>query len=453
MPPPTQRLGSWRPGLGLAMVSAMIALILCACGAALWLVDERGKELIAAQETDALTDELDLFSAIYHDEGIEGLSRAIARRVDLQGEHQIYALADADRNVVTGNLLSWPRTIVGDVSSNRIEDPDGRGSLRVSTRSIDNNLIILVGRDSDVEDTFQSTIIDAVWVAIAIVAVTCLLIATVVTALIMGRVRDLSAAAARVTAGDFTARAARENEPGPFGDIARAQNAMLERIEDLVTGLKTITDSLAHDLRTPLARTRRRIEDGVLAPDMQGKQEALEGALTETDRTIATFTGLIDIARAEGGLSREAMSPVDLAAITRDVFDLFEPLAEERALRFSLHAADISIIGHKALLMQAVSNLVHNAIKFSPQGGCVELEVAETADGAAITVTDNGPGIATDRRADAVQRFKQIGAGDNPEGLGLGLAIVEACARLHRGRLALEDNAPGLRARLVLARI
>jgi signal transduction histidine kinase len=266
----------------------------------------------------------------------------------------------------------------------------------------------------------------------------------------MRSVRELSHTAAQVTAGRFGARTPTHGGSGPFEQIAQAQNAMLDRIEDLITGLKTVTDSLAHDLRTPLARLRSTLERGVAETDVQQKQAALEAGLVETEKTIFAFSSLIDIARAEGGLSREAMTNVDLAALLRDVHELFLPLAEERGVRLNVDASESVILGHKPLLMQAVGNLVHNAIKHSPRGADLDVRLLRDASGARVVVADHGPGIPADQRADAVKRFKRLGSGDTPEGVGLGLAIVEACAHLHRGELLLEDNHPGLKAALVL---
>jgi len=440
----------WVSRWGITIVAAMVVMVLGACTAALWLVDAKGQALITDQQQDALSDEMDLISAVYRDEGREGLIRALARRATVQGEHQIYALREADGRMIAGNLVAWPTKLGNDEAWTSFDDPD-RGELHVSTQTLAPGLVALAGRDGDAHSTFQRTIIYAVWIAIAIVAVTCLFVATAITTFIMTRVHALSDAAVRVSAGDFSARAPGADAGGPFGQIAKAQNAMLERIEDLVTGLRTVTDSLAHDLRTPLARTRRRIEQGILSDSPGAKQAALEDALAETDRTIGTFTGLIDIARAEGGLSRESMAEVHLARLIAQVHDLFEPLADERGVGFAFHAEDLCINGHKALLMQAVCNLVHNAIKFAPHGGRVDLELRAHESGVDIIVSDDGPGIAPESRAEAVLRFKQVGVGDRSEGVGLGLAIVQACAHLHRGRLTLEDNAPGLRARLTLA--
>jgi signal transduction histidine kinase len=273
----------------------------------------------------------------------------------------------------------------------------------------------------------------------------------ILIALSLRSVRELSDTAALIAAGQFSARTPTHGGAGPFEAIARAQNAMLDRIEDLVTGLKTVTDSLAHDLRTPLARLRSILEDGIVEESAQAKQQALESALSQTEKTIFAFSSLIDIARAEGGLSREAMTQVDLSTLMRDVMELFQPLAEERGVTLNLQEPPRTmILGHKPLLMQAVGNLVHNAIKHSPSGEKLDLQLSESGGEVRIVVADRGPGISAEQRADAIKRFQRLGSGDTPEGVGLGLAIVEACARLHRGALALEDNAPGLKAALVL---
>ncbi|MCX7358608.1 MAG: HAMP domain-containing sensor histidine kinase [Alphaproteobacteria bacterium] len=436
--------GSWIGRWSLAIVVAMVVLVAGACAAALWFVDSEGRTLIAAQEAVALNVELDLFEAEFRDEGAAALTRSVERSAETGP--RFYAVRDPNGVLLAGNIAAWPGDVSGAAPWTTVT-LDGR-SAHVVTRTLEGGSTLLVGADDAALRAFRDDIVDAAWIAVALVAITCLTLAALITSYMAGRVRLLSAASARVADGDFAARAEGAEEQGPFGEIARAQNAMLDRIEALVTGLVTVTDSIAHDLRTPLSRMRRRLEEGLAADQQEAKQVALEQALTETDRTIATFTALIDISRAEGGISRETMEDVDLAQIVRDAYDLFEPLAEEKAIAFSLEAQSVSIRGHRALLMQAVSNLIHNAIKY----GHARVDVSLTAgvEGAEVVVADDGPGIPTEQRAEAVKRFRQVGA-QSPEGVGLGLAIVDACARLHRGALVLEDNGPGLSARLSLA--
>lgn len=436
--------GSWIGRLSLAIVVAMVVLVAGACAAALWFVDSQGRTLIAAQEQVALNVELDLFEAEFRDEGAAALTRSVERSAETGP--RFYAVRSAGGALLAGNIAAWPENVTSETAWTTVT-LDNR-PVHIVTRALGDGSTLLVGADDAALRAFRDDIVDAAWIAVALVAITCLTLAALITSYMAGRVRVLSAASARVAAGDFAARAEGAEEQGPFGEIARAQNAMLDRIEALVTGLVTVTDSIAHDLRTPLSRMRRRLEEGLASDPLEAKQIALEQALTETDRTIATFTALIDIARAEGGISRETMEDVDLTQIVRDAYDLFEPLAEEKGIAFSLETQPLSIRGHRALLMQAVSNLIHNGIKYGHAK--VDVRLAASADGAEVVVADDGPGIPTEHRAEAVKRFKQVGA-ETPEGVGLGLAIVDACAKLHRGALALEDNGPGLSARLRLA--
>ncbi|ESQ82230.1 hypothetical protein AEAC466_17955 [Asticcacaulis sp. AC466] len=436
---------------GLLLIFAIILAVGLAYSVAVEFVDARGKALISLQERNAAKDELDLFSIVDRAEGRHGLILEVSQQAELNGRTSVFALKDANGALIAGNLKAWPASLENNAFWLARRNVEGRSELRISTRRLSDGMVVLVGHDNQALESFQDTVIGSVWVAIAIVAVTCILIAMAITSLIMARVRELSATAQKVSSGDFQARARDRRGHGPFDQIARAQNMMLARIEDLITGLRIVTDSLAHDLRTPLAQTRKYIEDGVLSGGLQDKQNALEAALTEVDRTISTFSSLIDIARAEGGLSRNAMEAVALSPLAQGVYDLFQPLAEERAIHFNLQVTAVHIHGHRTLLMQAVSNLVHNAIKYAPDGGQVDLEISAYGDGAQILVADNGPGIAPEERDDAVRRFTQVGVDTRPKGLGLGLAIVEAAARLHNGKLILEDNAPGLRACIILA--
>ncbi|MFT3723271.1 MAG: ATP-binding protein [Hyphomonadaceae bacterium] len=425
-------------------------LIAAACIGALWFVDTQGQELIDAQERDDVSTQIDFLARVYQEEGLDGAIQAVKRRshVDRDG---VYALRGPGGEILAGNIRTWPAGVPDRQPWTNVPG-NGRPDYHAATKPLDSRIALLVGNDNATREAFQSDIIDTVWIAIAIVATTCLGIGILVTALILIRVRQLSEVAARVSAGDYSARANPEAAGGPFGEIARAQNAMLDRIEALVTGLRTITDSLAHDLRTPLSRTRRHIEQGLLADDPAAMRTALEGALSETDTTIATFTALIDISRADAGMSRESMTEVEAGQIVVDMRDLFEPLAEENGVTLTVNPAAVTIPAHKPLLMQAVANLVQNGIKYTPPGGRVVVSVETSDDTVEIIVTDSGPGIPAAKRAEAVRRFRRVVGENAPEGVGLGLAIVDACARLHGGRLVLEDNSPGLRARLVLSR-
>lgn len=439
----------WRGYFFVAIAAVLI--VISACAGALWLVNASGQSLITRLERDSATTELDLYAELRREEGAPALVRAIARHARIAGEHHVVAVADQNGRLLAGNLSLWPALPSSDMAWTALPTNEGPDAIHAAIRNLPDGMRLLVGRDNSSHEAFSAAVTQVATLAIVIVAFACLLAPGLLIALSLRSVRELSSTAGLIAAGQFSARTPTHGGSGPFEAIALAQNAMLERIEDLVTGLKTVTDSLAHDLRTPLARLRSTLEHGIAADSAGAKQVALEHAFEETEKTIFAFSSLIDIARAEGGLSRDAMTRVDLSALMLDVMELFQPLAEEHGVTLNLRETPQTVIlGHKPLLMQAVGNLVHNAIKHSPPGEQLDLVLSEADGEVRIVVADHGPGIPADQRANAVKRFQRLGAGDTPEGVGLGLAIVEACARLHRGTLALEDNGPGLKAALIL---
>jgi signal transduction histidine kinase len=227
---------------------------------------------------------------------------------------------------------------------------------------------------------------------------------------------------------------------------------MLERIETLVTELRTVTDSLAHDLRTPLTRLKTQIQRGNDAELPDGaRREALGQAADEADRILSSFSAMIDIARAEAGAARDQFTQVDLSAVVRDVFELHQPLAEEMGVTLSFAEEDGAppkVSGHAQFLAQLVSNLVDNALKYGASGGAITMTVRREQGMAEVEVADRGPGIPQDQRAGALRRFGRLDSARTTPGSGLGLSLAATLARMHGGDLLLEDNQPGLRVKV-----
>jgi signal transduction histidine kinase len=231
---------------------------------------------------------------------------------------------------------------------------------------------------------------------------------------------------------------------------------MLGRIEELMAALREVSDNIAHDLKTPLTRLRNRAEAALRSQDDSASyRDGLSKTIEEADELIRTFNSLLLIARLEAGAVAETMTPVDPAAVIADVAELYEPVAEQAGLHLEVSTCEgLQIIANRELVSQAVANLVDNAIKYSTGSKATQLAVRIGLDRAGetveITVADSGPGIAPNDRPRALQRFVRLEKSRSQPGSGLGLSLVAAVARLHGGSIRLEDNAPGLKAVLVL---
>jgi len=227
---------------------------------------------------------------------------------------------------------------------------------------------------------------------------------------------------------------------------------MLDQIGHLLEGMRQVSDNIAHDLRSPLARLRSGLELALIEdPQSEGYREAITKAIGDADNLLKTFTALLNIAQAEAGASRDRFAEVDLRSLVHDVAELYDPLTEDREIEIAVGPLQtVRLQGDRDQLFQALVNLVDNAIKFSGAGGRVGLSVEQEDGTAVLTVDDHGPGIPEDQRQEVLKRFTRLEQSRSTPGSGLGLSLVEAVARLHGGELVLSDNAPGLRASLRL---
>jgi signal transduction histidine kinase len=274
----------------------------------------------------------------------------------------------------------------------------------------------------------------------------------VVTRYVGRRLNNVADVIEGVADGDLTRRVANASGGGDaFDRLATRLNAMLDKVERLMVELRLVTDSLAHDLRSPLARLRTKTENAVLLADPAQREAALGGLLTETDMVMRMLTMLIEISRSES-VSRDRFASIDPAALIEEIAELYDPVAEDAGLHFAtvLETHPPRLILHRELITQAIANLVDNALRHGAEGGEVTLRMTGQGGEVRIQVEDRGPGIAAEDRDQALRRFGRLDNARSTPGAGLGLSLIEAVARLHGGRLELGDNAPGLIAAIVL---
>jgi signal transduction histidine kinase len=258
------------------------------------------------------------------------------------------------------------------------------------------------------------------------------------------RVDAVNRTSERIIHGDMSQRVPLTGSGDEFDQLATNLNAMLDQIERLMAGMRQVTDNIAHDLRTPLARLRARLEVTLLEkPDAQRYGEALRQTIAEADTLLGTFNALLSIAEAEAGSRREALAVVRLDEVARSVSELYEPVADENGLTLvALIDEGLLVRGDRHLLSQAIANLLDNALKYTPAGS-VSLTVRAEGGVARVEVADTGPGVPPGQREAVFDRFVRLEGSRSTPGNGLGLSLVRAVARMHSGSVRMEENQPG----------
>jgi signal transduction histidine kinase len=260
------------------------------------------------------------------------------------------------------------------------------------------------------------------------------------------RVHEIATVADRISVRDLSQRVPLSGAGDAFDRLGRQINAMLDRITGLMEELRLLTDSLAHDLRSPVSRLRSAAHAAAEASDPREQEELLGSVIRQADSLMRILTAVLEISRSEALTGRNQFSWFDVGELAAELTEMYDPLADEggAVLEYDRPTRPVPLFGHRQLLAQAVSNLVENAIRYGSAGGRIQVRVEPGERQIRIEVGDRGPGIPADRRDEARRRFGRLDSSRSDEGAGLGLALAEAIAHLHQGELVLEDNAPGL---------
>lgn len=433
----------------LALIVAGAVVLAMSIG--LVLVDFAGERLIERRQHLVAETARDYFVAFAHEDGLAAMARALDHRARSEGGAFDYAAFDNDGRRVGGtDLLTAEQLPAAGYTVRTIGDADYE--ILVQPMSVGGALVIYENLAD--RRAFHWAIVTAVGATLLVSLVIVAGAALLLGRLLVQRAEGIARAAGDIAAGDLAARAPVAGAADVFDDLAIAINAMLTRIEELMTGMRTVTDSLSHDLRSPLTRLRGALNRALDEDLPQAERLALIAeAEAQCDQVLATFGALLDIARAESGLSRDLMAPLDLAELVRDLGDLFEPVVEDAGQVLKVTAPDQAalFVGHELILRQALGNLLHNAARYAGVGAQVSLTLERgEAGGPRLTVADTGPGVPAAQRGRVLERFVRLDETRATPGSGLGLAIAAACAKLHGGRLTLADNHPGLKVALDL---
>jgi signal transduction histidine kinase len=425
--------------------------------------------LINDQITTTVDGEMSELSELFARRGLRGIVFAIENRALRPGAN-LYLITTPAGQAVAGNVSSLTPGVMAttgwsETSYRRLDDPDSSNHRAlVKVTQLSSGFRLLIGHDLEERRRLFDIVGDAAKWSVLIVVVLGLGGGIFVASRVLRRIDAMTGTTQRIMAGDLSGRLPVGRSGDELDRLAENLNAMLERIEALMTGLKEVSDNIAHDLKTPLTRLRNRAEEALARSSNEAEyRTALERTIEESDGLIRTFNALLMIARAESGQARDNMDNFDAADVAQGIHELYEPLAEDSDLTLSVKTSAAPLHGNRELISQALANLVENAIKYgkpiieaSAEAASVVnakevlIEARREGDHVLLSVSDHGPGIPEADRKHAVERFVRLEASRTLPGSGLGLSLASAVATLHGGELQLDDNRPGLRVTLAL---
>lgn len=402
----------------------------------------------------AIATEFATLQGAYTSAGRDGLIAAIERHLaDRRGGNGDYLLVDPSFVRLAGNLTEWPSALKDASGWAVFTARNGQARLRARYETLSDGSRLLVGRDIDDLDAFAQRIKIALSLGLVLIFALAGVASVSVTRRTVGRIEAINATSRDIMHSGLGRRIPLRGTRDEWDDLAANLNSMLDRIEALMAEVKQVTDNVAHDLRTPLARMRGRLEKAHShRRDADSDQALLGDILTDLEDALRLFSSLTRISQIEANDRTAGFGLVNLAIVGNEVVELFDAAAEEKGIRIELIAErSVLVMGERDLLFEAISNLVDNSIKYGCAGGRVTVELNRNDDETILTVADDGPGIPADEYQHVLKRFYRLEQSRRTPGNGLGLSLVDAVARLHGARIEMRDNHPGLHLQLRFA--
>ena len=388
---------------------------------------------------------------VYRSGGRPALNDAIDDTIAYADPQTVIAIIAADRKEAKGNLETVRAGLLAPPEGYRTTLVRLRGQTTpreaaLVTRRLPSGEWLVSGRIAGEAFAIRDTLERSLFIAV-LVAGLLGLVCGIITAHYVGRrISDIASVANRISPRDLSQRVPVSRAGDAFDRLGTQINAMLDRISALMEELRLLTDSLAHDLRSPVSRLRSAAHAAAEASDPAEQEELLGSVIRQADALMRILTAVLEISRSEALTGRKQFNWFDVGELAAELAEMYDPLADERgaSLEYERPSRPVPLFGHRQLLAQAISNLVENAIRYGSSGGKIQVRVHPGERQIRVEVGDRGPGIPADRRDEARRRFGRLDSSRSDEGAGLGLALAEAIAHLHEGELRLEDNAPGL---------
>jgi len=439
----------------IALLAGLLALIsnLVVLGFIQWRTHD---EAVSAQRR-TVVEQGAVLADIYNTGGMRAIGDGIEDTLAYGDPQTAVGLFDANGRQITGNLAAMPRTkgpLRGGYQTAliRFREQTAPHEAAIVALKLPHGQWLISGRTIgyglELRDTLERSLLIALLGAVVLG-----LAGGIIVAQYVGRrVGSIVAVTDRISARDLTRRIPLSGGSDAFDRLSRQINEMLDRISALMEELRMLTDSIAHDLRSPVSRLQAAAQAAAETSDSAERDQQLSNVVRQADSLMRILTTVLEISRSEALTSRSQFAWFDVGELGAELSEMYEPVAEEAAtvLRFDRPATPVELFGHRQLIAQAVSNLIENAVRYGANGGEILVRVSRHASQLEIAVADHGPGIPAERRSEALRRFGRLDSSRSEEGAGLGLALATAIAHLHDGKLKLDDNQPGLRATLEL---
>jgi len=412
-------------------------------------------------QTDAdINAEIQELIEIYNRKGSYGLRVFISERIiQRPRDSALYIFADHQFQPMATNLTGWPKHSFDKKNDGWLdfqldyhvrEEGDREFDARARAVLLDNNFNLLVGRGMKDLTTLKTLVGRALFWGLILTVVLGIIGGLMMRRTLSSRLGSINQTSRKIMQGDLRRRIATTGTGDEFDELAVNLNSMLDQIEHGMEGVRRVSDNIAHDLKTPLARLKNRVEE--LKFRVAGRTEeeaAVDQIIHEADGLLGTFNALLRIARIEYSEQRKGFKSVDLNSILYDLLELYEPLIEEKGQQLNVEISQtMEISADRDMLFQAFANLLDNAIKYTPDKGVITIRSVKDRSDWYVEISDNGPGIPDEAHEKVILRFYRLDQSRTTPGSGLGLALVFAVLKLHKLDLTFSDNKPGLCVRI-----